>query len=132
MVASEGKELANQTSRATEDVAEQIRAIQGSTGNSVSALRSIVEQIEQLESTAISIASAVDQQSVAGRDLARNIDIAARATDEVSNSVGQVRETSVANGESARQVLSSATELESQASSLRADVDRFLKQVRAG
>jgi methyl-accepting chemotaxis protein len=132
VVASEVKELANQTSRATEDVAEQIRAIQGSTGNSVSALRSIVEQIEQLESTAISIASAVDQQSVAGRDLARNIDIAARATDEVSNSVGQVRETSVANGESARQVLSSATELESQASSLRADVDRFLKQVRAG
>ena len=98
----------------------------------MSALRSIVDQIEQLESTSISIASAVDQQSVAGRDLARNIDIAARATDEVSTSIEQVRETSIANGAAAGQVLSSATELESQASSLRADVERFLKQVRAG
>ncbi len=132
VVASEVKELANQTSRATEDVAKQIRAIQGSTGDSVGALRSIVGQIEQLESTAISIASAVDQQSLAGRDLAKNIDIAARATDEVSASIGQVREASIANGSAASQVLSSATELEGQASSLRSEVDRFLSQVRAG
>ncbi|MXP10311.1 methyl-accepting chemotaxis protein [Pseudoblastomonas halimionae] len=132
VVASEVKELAAQTSRATEEVAEQIRAIQGSTDASVGALRSIAGQIEQLEGTAISIASAVDQQSVAGRDLAKNIDIAARATDEVSNSVEQVRETSIANGAAASQVLSSATELEGQASSLRQEVDGFLKQIRAG
>ncbi len=131
VVASEVKELAAQTSRATEEVAEQIRTMQDSTGASVSALRSIGDQIKELETTATSIASAVDQQSVAGRDLARSIDLAARSTDEVSANVAQVRETSVATGAAASQVLGSANELEAQAQTLREQVDGFLAQVRA-
>ena len=131
VVASEVKELAAQTSRATEEVAEQIQAMQASTGASVNALRSIGEQIKQLETTAISIASAVDQQSVAGQDLARSIDLAARSTDEVSGSISQVREASVATGAAASQVLGSATSLESQAGVLRQQVDEFLQHVRA-
>lgn len=131
VVASEVKELAAQTSRATEEVAGQIRQMQDSTGASVHALRSIGEQIKQLESTAISIASAVDQQSVAGQDLARSIDLAARSSDEVSANVAQVRETSLSTGAAASQVLSSANDLEGQASRLRSKVDSFLSHVRA-
>ncbi|TMM47394.1 HAMP domain-containing protein [Qipengyuania marisflavi] len=131
VVASEVKELAAQTSRATEEVAEQIRGMQDSTGASVNALRSIGEQIKQLETTAISIASAVDQQSVAGQDLARSIDLAARAADEVSGNIGQVRETSLATGAAASQVLGSANDLEGQAAALRQKVDRFLGHIRA-
>ncbi|HBQ93366.1 MAG TPA: chemotaxis protein, partial [Erythrobacter sp.] len=119
VVASEVKELAAQTSRATEEVAEQIRTMQNSTGASVGALRSIAEQIKELEGAAISIASAVDQQSVAGQDLARSIDLAARSTDDVSSNVGQVRETSLATGAAASQVLNSSTELEAQATTLK-------------
>lgn len=66
VVASEVKELAMQTSRATEKVADQIRAMQSTTGASVKALRAIAGQVKELESTAVSIATAVDQQSVAG------------------------------------------------------------------
>ncbi|MGI8943537.1 MAG: methyl-accepting chemotaxis protein [Qipengyuania sp.] len=132
VVASEVKELAAQTSRATEEVAEQIRAMQESTGASVSVLRTIGEQIKELETTAISIASAVDQQSVAGQDLARSIDLAARSSDEVAANIDQVRETSLATGTAASQVLGSATELEVQARNLREQVDGFLTKVRAG
>lgn len=131
VVASEVKELATQTSRATEEIAEQIRAMQDSTGASVSALRSIGEQIKSLETTAISIASAVDQQSVAGQDLARSIDLAARSSDEVAANIAQVREASSSTGAAASQVLTSATELEGQAASLRAKVGEFLAEVRA-
>ncbi len=130
VVASEVKELAAQTSRATEEVADKIRAMQSSTHNSVDALRSIGQQIEQLEATAISIASAVDQQSVAGQDLARSIDLAARSTDEVSGSVSEVRETALATGAAASQVLNSATELESQSNTLHEQVGEFLRHVR--
>ncbi|MDG5750154.1 methyl-accepting chemotaxis protein [Qipengyuania sp. XHP0211] len=132
VVASEVKELASQTSRATEEIADQIRDMQNSTGASVGALRSIVDQIRELETTAVSIASAVDQQSVAGQDLARSIDLAARSTEEVSGSITQVRETSLSAGAAASQVLTSAEELELQAEALRAKMQAFTAEVRAG
>ena len=131
VVASEVKELAAQTSRATEEVSEQIQAMQASTGASVSALRSIGEQIRQLETTAISIASAVDQQSVAGQDLARSIDRAAHGTDEVAGHLDAMRDTSIAAGAAASQVLASSSDLEGQATTLRDKVDEFLFHIRA-
>jgi len=132
VVASEVKELAMQTSRATEQVAEQIRAMQDTTGASVSALRSIAGQVKELEATAVSIASAVDQQSVAGQDLARSIDLAARGTEKVAGHIDDVRDLALSTGSAASQVLSSATSLEEQASTLRGQVNSFLAKVRAG
>ena len=78
----------------------------------------------------MSIAAAVDQQSVAGQDLARSIDLAARSTEHVSSTVMQVRQTSIATGSAASQVLSSSNELEQQALVLREQVDTFLDGVR--
>ncbi|MCK0129223.1 methyl-accepting chemotaxis protein [Erythrobacter sp. F6033] len=130
VVASEVKELAMQTSRATEQVADQIRAMQNTTGASVSALRSIADQVRELETSAVSIASAVDQQSVAGQDLARSIDLAARGTEKVAGHVDDVRELSLSTGTAASQVLSSANDLEKQASILDQQIDAFVAQVR--
>ena len=130
VVASEVKELAMQTSRATEQVAEQIRAMQDTTGASVSALRAIASQVKELESTAVSIASAVDQQSVAGQDLARSIDLAATGTQNVAGHIKDVRELSLSTGAAAKQVLSSASELDQQASTLSSQAQAFLSRVR--
>lgn len=132
VVASEVKELAMQTTRATEKVADQIRAMQSTTGASVKALRSIAGQVKELESTAVSIATAVDQQSVAGRDLAQSIDLAARGTEKVSAHIEDVRALSLSTGAAASQVLSSADELEAQASHLGDQVRGFLRTVRMG
>jgi len=131
VVATEVKELATQTGKATEQVAGQIRTMQETTTASVDALRKIAEQIKQLETTATSIAAAVDQQSVAGQDLARSIDLAARSAEEVTVNLGQVRDTSLATGSAASQVLTSSTELEGQAAALKTQADEFLQHVRA-
>ena len=131
VVASEVKELAAQTSRATDSIADQIRAMQDSTGASVSALRTINSQIKQLESSAVSIASAVDQQTLAGQELARSIDTAARGSEEVADHVERVRTSAAAHGIAAGQVLSSADELQSQASTLRSKLDGFITEIRA-
>jgi methyl-accepting chemotaxis protein len=131
VVAAEVKELATQTGKATQEVAGQIRSIQETTSASVEALRSIAGQIAQLESTSVSIAAAVDQQSLAGQDLARSIDLAARNTEDVSSNIGQLRETAHATGVAAGQVLTSSTELEQQANVLKSQVAEFLTQVRA-
>ncbi|WP_287133468.1 hypothetical protein, partial [Alteromonas sp.] len=125
----QGREILGPTSLAA--IQLQHDGAELTTGASVGALRSIAGQIKELESTAISIASAVDQQSVAGQDLARSIDLAARSTDEVSSHIGQVRETSLATGTAASQVLNSASELEEQAGALKSRVDSFLGQIRA-
>lgn len=132
VVASEVKELAMQTSRATEQVADQIRSMQDSTGASVSALRSIAGQVQQLETTAVSIASSVDQQSVAGQDLARSIDLAARGTERVAGHVQDVHELSLSTGAAASQVLDSANDLDRQATTLNRQVEEFLRKVREG
>ncbi len=132
VVASEVKELAMQTSRATERVAEQIRTMQDTTGASVTALRSIASEVQQLETTAISIATAVDQQSVAGQDLAHSIDLAARGTHQVAGHITEVHELSVSTGAAASQVLSSSSALEEQASTLKNQVNTFLEKVRKG
>ncbi len=131
VVASEVKELAMQTSRATEKVADQIRAMQETTGASVGALRAIAGQVKDLESTAISIASAVDQQSVAGQDLAKSIDLAAHGTQKVAEHIDDVRALSLSTGAAAGQVLTSATELDQQASTLNDQVRAFLDKVRS-
>ncbi|WP_338242851.1 methyl-accepting chemotaxis protein [Aurantiacibacter hainanensis] len=131
VVASEVKDLATQTSKATEEVASQIRGIETTTGASVSALRTIAKQIKELETTAVSIAAAVDQQSIAGRDLAQSIDMAASSAEQVAANIGQVRDNSAATGSAAEQVLVSASELESQASSLRVQAQEFVGRVRA-
>ena len=131
VVASEVKDLATQTGKATQDVAAQIKTMQETTSASVAALREIAKQIQQLESTSVAIAAAVDQQSVAGQDLARSIDLAARNTEEVSSSIAIVRESSLATGAAASQVLTSSSELEQQASVLKSQVREFLQHVRA-
>ncbi len=130
VVASEVKELAMQTTRATEKVADQIRAMQSTTGASVKALRAIAGQVKDLESTAVSIATAVDQQSVAGRDLAQSIDLAARGTEKVAVHIEDVRQLSMSTGVAASQVLLSANELEAQAAHLGDQVRGFLRTVR--
>jgi len=131
VVATEVKELATQTGKATEQVAGQIRTMQDTTSASVNALRKIAEQIKQLETTATSIAAAVDQQSVAGQDLARSIDLAARSAEEVTSNLDHVRDSSLATGSAATQVLTSSTELERQAAALKTKADEFLQDVRA-
>ncbi|HWK40298.1 MAG TPA: HAMP domain-containing methyl-accepting chemotaxis protein [Croceibacterium sp.] len=131
VVASEVKELAGQTSHATGEVAGQIRAIQASTEQSVAALRRIGEQVHAMEGGAVSIAQAVDEQSLASHDLARNLAQAARGAEEIGEAMRQVRETTRSTGASASQLLDSASELHQQAASLRAQVDEFLGYVRA-
>ncbi|WP_169053579.1 methyl-accepting chemotaxis protein [Alteraurantiacibacter aquimixticola] len=131
VVASEVKDLATQTSKATEEVAAQIRMIQDTTGASVDALRQISKQIKQLETTAVSIAAAVDQQSIAGQDLARSIDMAASSAEQVASTIVKVREHSMSTGSAAGQVLTSSTDLERQAAALKTKADEFVSQVRS-
>ena len=131
VVASEVKELAGQTAKATTQISGLISIVLGRTDASVEALASIGKQVSLLENTSTSIASAVDQQSVAGTDIAQNIDRAAHSTSNVASNVAEVRDISLKAGETAEEVLTSSTMLGKQATELRGQVEAFLSRLRA-
>jgi methyl-accepting chemotaxis protein len=130
VVASEVKELATQTSNATSSVTEKITAMQNSTRSSAEDLTSIVARIAELEQTAVVIASAVDQQSVSGEDLARNIDTAAAGAARVGERLEKLQAASNDTESAADDVASSAEALGMHADELRSKANQFIADVR--
>ena len=131
VVASEVKSLANQTAKATEEIAGQIGQIQGVTGETVTAIEEIQRTIGEVRDIAASIASAVEEQSAATQEISRNVSEAARGTQEVTSRISGVRETADTSGRSAQEALDSANDLEQQSQRLRQEVEKFLSEVRA-
>lgn len=131
VVAAEVKELANQTSRATEEIGAQITAIQSATGVAVSDIRSITETIREMDIVTTAIASAVEQQGAATQEIARNVQSAATGTMSVTGSIADLGAAAEQTGGASREVLSAATELNRQSDMLRGQIDRFLTAIRA-
>ncbi len=131
VVAAEVKELANQTSRATEDITSHIHQIQQSTKGAVDAIRDIGLTIEEVHQIATSVAAAVEEQQAATQEIARNVSEAARGTQDVSESIVQVQGAATHAGSAASQVLAAAGELTSNSNALSREVEGFLQGVRA-
>ncbi|MBV8652175.1 MAG: methyl-accepting chemotaxis protein [Alphaproteobacteria bacterium] len=131
VVASEVKSLANQTAKATEDIAAQVGAMQDATSEAVTAIQGIGGTIGKINEIATTIASAVEEQGAATQAIARNVQQAATGTEEVSNTIVGVNEAAGQAGIAAGQVLNSAEALGRQAETLRRDIDSFLANIRA-
>jgi methyl-accepting chemotaxis protein len=131
VVASEVKSLANQTAKATDEIRQQIGAVQAATTETVKAIEAITATIGRVNEIATSIAAAVEQQGAATREIARNVEQAAVGTREVSSHIATVSETAAETGSASGQVLGAAGELARQSETLRAQVDRFLTTIRA-
>jgi methyl-accepting chemotaxis protein len=131
VVAGEVKNLANQTGRATEEISSQISAVQEETRRTVEAIRSISSVIDQVRQISSGIATAVEQQGAATREIARNVEEAARGTSEVSSNIGGVTESAQTTRDSADHILHAAGTLAAESETLRAEVTRFLNDVRA-
>jgi len=131
VVASEVKSLAEQTAKATSEISTQITEIQSETGGAVEAIKSISETIGEINQISTAISAAVNQQGAATQEIARNVQEAAKGTSEVSQTIGEVSRSSTETGESAGHVLDAAGGLAAKADTLRAEVERFLGEVRA-
>lgn len=130
VVASEVKALANQTAKATDEIAGQIEAIQSETNSAVESIRGIVATVNDISGISSAITTSVQQQAVATQEIARNVQQAAEGTSQVSRDIVKVTEAANATGQSASQMLGAATELSTQSSVLRREVDKFVEKVR--
>ncbi|HYM02665.1 MAG TPA: methyl-accepting chemotaxis protein [Stellaceae bacterium] len=131
VVASEVKSLANQTAKATDDIATQINQIQDATRQAVDAIRGIAGTIGEISEISTSIAAAVQQQSAATRDISGHAADAVSGAVRASRTVDAVSETASANGGSAEDVRMATGGLAELAEALRGEVSRFLGQVQA-
>ena len=131
VVASEVKSLATQTAKATEDISGQIKAIQSATGDSVRAIEAITGTITRINEIATTIASAVEEQGAATKEIARNVQQASAGTAEVSSNISGVTQAATETGSASTQVLGAAGELAKQGETLRKDVGDFLAKIRA-
>ena len=117
VVASEVKALANQTTKATEEISQQVAGIQGATKQAVEAISSITNVIQKINENTTTISAAVEEQSAATGEMAKTITSVADASSE--------------SGRVAGDVLTAAQQLSSNAEALRTRVEHFLAEVRA-
>ncbi len=101
VVATEIKELAKQTASATLEIKEKINGIQDSTAGTVTEIEQISKVINDVNEIVVTIAAAVEEQSVTSREIVGNIAQASQGIQEVTENVSQ---SSAVSGEIARDI----------------------------
>jgi methyl-accepting chemotaxis protein len=130
VVASEVKSLAGQTARATEDIQNQVAAIQGATQRAVNAIGTITHTINRINDINLSVKAAMEEQGDATSDIARNVTEAADSTQNVTVITVSVTTAAIQTGSMADKVLAAVGNLTEQADTLKSEVTLFLNQVR--
>jgi len=125
VVANEVKELATQTSKATDDISKKIQAIQSDTDNAVNAIDEITKVISRINDYQGTIASAVEEQTATTGEISRNVTDAARGSTEIANNISGVAQAAESTSQGAVETKTAATELSSMAADLQKLIDKF-------
>ncbi|WP_339776907.1 methyl-accepting chemotaxis protein [uncultured Thalassospira sp.] len=130
VVAQEVKNLASQTSKATEDISDSVNAMQSRTENAVAAIEKIRKIIGQIDGVSSAIAAAIEQQGAAANEITRSISQAAQGTGIVSTSVTSVLSEVEKGNNAAVDVLQVGISITDLVARLGTSLDSFLQRVR--
>ncbi|MGY1748602.1 methyl-accepting chemotaxis protein [Modestobacter sp. SYSU DS0511] len=125
VVANEVKELAQETARATEDIARRVEAIQGDTSGAVAAIGRISEVIGSINDFQLTIASAVEEQTATTNEMSRSVQEAAGGSTEIAANITGVSTAASSTTQALGQTRQAVDELSRMASDLRGSVARF-------
>ncbi|MGV8967016.1 MAG: methyl-accepting chemotaxis protein [Cellulomonas sp.] len=125
VVASEVKELARETSKATEDIGNRIEAIQNDTKAAVAAIAEIAQIIEQINDTQATIASAVEEQTATTNEMSRSVTEAATGSTDIASTIMGVARTASETTAAAGSTAQAADELARMAAELQQLVGQF-------
>jgi methyl-accepting chemotaxis protein len=129
VVASEVKSLAVQTAKATEEIAGQIAAVQGSSTGAVEAIRRIAERMQEINRFATAVAASVRQQDTATGEISQNVASAADGTKVIVSVLTEVAGAATQTRTSAQTLLTASESVASAAANLRGEVETFLGKV---
>ena len=125
VVANEVKELAQETAKATEDIAKRVLAIQGDTTAAVAAIEEISSIVAQISDRQTTIASAVEEQTATTSEMSRSVQEAAGGTTEIAANITGVSTAAESTTQSLTQTRTAVDELSRMAAELRTTVGRF-------
>ena len=131
IVAQEVKTLATQTAKATDDIAQQIGSIQGSSHEAVGAIQAIAATMAEIDTYAQSIATAITQQSAAMGEISGSVGQAAAGARQVAEDVQAVNGAVSTSTRAAQETAASASGVARRGQDLQRAVDRFLSDVAA-
>ncbi|HMK80380.1 MAG TPA: methyl-accepting chemotaxis protein [Xanthobacteraceae bacterium] len=132
VVASEVKNLANQTAKATEEIAQQVAGIQTSTKSAVDAVREIASAMRSIDEVTTAIASAVEEQGAATKEISSNVQMAATGTQTLAANISTVNGAIGETNRSAEQVLGASAKVTGAAETLADEVKKFFVALRTG
>ncbi len=92
IVASEVKNLADQTSIATKEISSQVKSVQNLTLKAVGDIEEIFSSIKTLSEISLVISSAVEEQSLVTKEMAINMTMAAENVETINSSISNISE----------------------------------------
>ncbi|WP_448610728.1 methyl-accepting chemotaxis protein [Geodermatophilus sp. URMC 60] len=125
VVANEVKELAQETAKATEDIARRVEAIQGDTTAAVAAIGEISSIVAQISDRQTTIASAVEEQTATTSEMSRSVSEAAQGSGQIADNITGVSTAAESTTQALTQTRTAVDELSRMAAELRTGVARF-------
>ncbi len=132
VVAAEVKNLATQTTKATEDISKQIEGVQAVSSEVSETLNSIKTSVDKVNEYSSGISAAVEEQSATTNEIAKNMQIASQGVQKVTENVSYITESAAHAKESSLQMLDASQMLSKEAEQLSSAVSIFLSEVREG
>ncbi len=127
VVASEVKNLANQTNVAAESISKQIESIQLATDKSVQDISNICSTIEELDKTAKFIENSVLSQLTALSNVTSKIDQATKSNDEMSQKINSASNAAAQSKKLANHMKKSADGIFGEMSTLKDDINETIR-----
>lgn len=125
VVATEVKELASQSARAAQEIAEKVTTIQTDSTAAVEALKDISRIITEIDEIQATIAAAVEEQTATTQEIGRNLADAAGASEQITSTIESVAVSAENTSDGVAQALESLSKLERMAVELGELVGRF-------
>lgn len=130
VVAAEVKSLANQTAQATEDINQQISAMQDAVSSAVDAVRGISRTIGQISETAGAISSSVTQQTAVTQGISSTVLGIDRTTTIIARDTSALNGTVTETERDSGSVLEASTLVMERTQKLMRDVGALLTELR--
>lgn len=131
VVATEVKNLATQTAGATEDIQQSVETMRNLTQDVSRIMVSVREHVLETDMRMSSVAVAVEEQTAATRDIARNVTHAAEGAAVIADAITNVTEASGHAAEAASGTSDLSTALESSTQNLGRALDKFTQRLAA-